>query len=93
MHRFFAGGLGTDERADLEISVPAVLEVVALKTRTEWHRRGAVVPRGKPKGTARKECGWNRHTKRGIGGGTSVFYYGEPGVLCDHGGPGSLYPF
>ena len=27
------------------------------------------------------------------GTGTSVGYYGEPGVLRDHGGSGSLYPF
>ena len=25
--------------------------------------------------------------------GTSVGYYGEPGVLRDHGGSGCLYPF
>ena len=27
------------------------------------------------------------------GTGTSVGYYGEPGVLRDHGGSGCLYPF
>ena len=44
MHRFFAGGLGTEAKANLEISVPAVLKVdCALKTRTEWHRRGRKV--------------------------------------------------
>ena len=37
-------------------------------TRTELHRRGKG-PLGKPKGTDGKECGWNRHAKRGVGGG------------------------
>ena len=31
MHRFFAGGLGTEERADLDFSVSAVLEVVCAE--------------------------------------------------------------
>ena len=41
----------------------------ALKTRTEWHRRGKS-PRGKPKGTDGKNRGWNRHAKSGIDGGS-----------------------
>ena len=40
----------------------------ALKTRTECIG-GGKGPRGKPKGTDGKECRWNRHAKRGIGGG------------------------
>ena len=31
VRRFFAGGLGTEERADLEISVSAILEVVCVE--------------------------------------------------------------
>ena len=31
MHRFFAGGLGTEAKANLEISVPAVLKVVCTE--------------------------------------------------------------
>ena len=50
----------------------------ALKTRTQWHRRGERSPRGKPMGTDGKNCG--------IDGGTSVGYFGEPGVLRDHSG-------
>ena len=34
MHRFFAGGLGTEKGRTLKISVSAILEVVW----TEWHR-------------------------------------------------------
>ena len=41
----------------------------------------------------RKSVGGNRHAKRRHRWRTSVGYYGEPGVLRDHGGSGCLYPF
>ena len=70
MHRFFAGGLGPKQRQTLRsLSLPSSRWSV-LKTRTEWHRRRDIGPRGKLKVTDVKIEGDTRHAKNGIGGGS-----------------------